>query len=165
MATIRGKIKDLQNIPATKAIQKRLHKVRKDLKKAGAAVLVVQAEVRRLRTEEDVIMKALRDVSDNTAVGYQNLILGGCKEFLKILKARPKKKEKKSKRPENDIDLALWTFIETRAGRELDMKQSGRDQTNCAGLNSVQNCRKVFDGMLGMQSSDDDIHQLPDPRD
>ena len=59
MATIRGKIKDLQNIPATKAIPKRLRKVHKDLKKTGAAVLVVQAEVRRLRTEEDQIMKAL----------------------------------------------------------------------------------------------------------
>ena len=49
-------------------------------------------------------------------------------------------------------------MIETRAGGKLDMKQSGRDQTNCRGLVSVQNCKKVFTGLLGMRPQEDEIH-------
>ena len=64
-----------------------------------------------------------------------------------MLKARPKKQ---SKRPESDLKYVLWKTIESRAGGCLDLKQSGLDQTNKAGITSDQNCRKVVDALLGM---------------
>jgi hypothetical protein len=48
----KSKTKNLQNMADTKAIQKRLRKVRKDSKKAGATILSAQAEASRLRTEK-----------------------------------------------------------------------------------------------------------------
>ena len=38
------------------------------------------------------------------------------------------------------------------------MKQSGRDQTNRAGLTSIQNCKKVFDALMGMYPPGHDLH-------
>jgi hypothetical protein len=61
-----------------------------------------------------------------------------------------KSDQAKSKRPQNEIDPAPWAFIETHEGGKLDIKQSSHNQINSADLDSVQNCRKVFDGMLGM---------------
>ena len=111
-----------------------------------------------LRSEEEVIQKELRELSDKTDMGFYNLILGGYEDLPVVLNARPAK-TKKSKRPENDINFGVWTMIEARAGGKLDMKKSCRDQTSCKGLVSVQNCRKVFDGLLGMRSPQDKIHK------
>ena len=117
-----------------------------------------EAIASKLRSGEEEIQKELRELSDKNDLGFYNLILSGCEECLVVLKARPAKM-KKSKRPENDIDFGLWTMIETRTGGKLDMKQSGRDQTNCKGLISIQNFRKVSDGLLVISSPGDKIHQ------
>ena len=41
----------------------------------------------------------------------------------------------------------------------MDLKMSGLDQTNKAGLTSLQNCRKVFKALLGMYPPRHEIHQ------
>ena len=73
-----------------------------------------------------------------------------------MLKTRPKKD---SKRPESDLQFVLWKAIETRAGGRLDVKQSGLDQTNCAGLVSLENCARVFQALLCMYPVTTDIHE------
>ena len=55
--------------------------------------------------------------------------------------------------------FVLWKAIESRAGGKLDFRQSGRDQTNRAGVMSMENCRKVFDALLGMYPEGHVIHQ------
>ena len=60
-------------------------------------------------------------------LGNYNLIHAGTKDFLEVLKAKPKKN---SKRPESDLQFVLWKTNESRTGGYLDMKQSGLDQTN-----------------------------------
>ncbi len=77
-------------------------------------------------------------------------------EFKDILR---EKKKKDTKRPQSDLQFVLLKGIESRAGGRLDLKQSGLDQTNRAGLTSVQNCRKVFAALLGMYPPVHDLHQ------
>ena len=77
-----------------------------------------------------------------------NLILARSNDFLKVVKAIPIIKQKGSKLPENDIDYGVWKFIESQPGGKLNMKQTGRDQTNSGGMISVQNCRKFLMGFL-----------------
>jgi len=85
--------------------------------------------------------------SDTTNLGFWNLVLDGCKEILVVLREREKQKLG-DKRPQNDIDYAMWMFVKTRAGGKLDLKQRGRGQMNW----------KVFDGLLGIRSPDDRIN-------
>ena len=67
-----------------------------------------------------------------------------------MLKAKPKKD---SKRPENEFDVVLWKKAEYCAGGTLDLKNNGMEQTNGKSLTSLQNCRKVFDTLLGMYAT------------
>ena len=71
----------------------------------------------------------------------------------------PKNKKKKSKRPKSDVQYVLWKTIESRAGGCLDLKMSGLDQTNKAGLTNLKNYRTVFEALLGMYPADNEIHQ------
>ena len=89
-------------------------------------------------------------------MGSYTLILAGFKEFETFLKTRPKGD---SKRPESDLQFVLWKAIETRAGGKLDLKQSGLDQTNSAGLVSLENCAHVFEALLQMYPPTTDIHE------
>ena len=98
----------------------------------------------------------LRAVSATSKHGDYNLIAAGLEEFKVILQIKNKKD---SMRPGSDLEFVLWKAIESWAGGRLDLKQNGRDQTNRSGMKSVENCRKVFDALLGMYSSDHEIHQ------
>ena len=98
----------------------------------------------------------LREVSATSKHGDYNLIAAGLQEFKEILQIKNKKD---SMRPGSDLEFVLWRAIESRAGGRLDLKQQGRDQTNRAGMKSVENCHKVFDALAGMYSSDHEIHQ------
>ena len=98
----------------------------------------------------------LRDESANTKLGDYNLIADGLEEFKQVLIQKTKKD---SKRAESDLEFVLWRAIESRAGGRLDLKQSGRDQTNQAGLNSVQNCGRVFKALLGMYPPGHEVHE------
>lgn len=113
---------------------------------------------RRAALEDEIEQgeEELRIRSDTTALGDYNLMAEGYEEFRQVLRLRNKKD---SKRPKSDIEFVLWKAIETRAGGRLDLKQSGRDQTNQAGLHSVKNCRQVFKALLGMYPPGHQIHQ------
>ena len=112
----------------------------------------------RAALEDDIAQgeEELRITSETTALGDYNLMAEGYEEFKQVLSLRNKKD---SKRPKSDLEFVLWKAIETRAGGKLDLKQSGRDQTNQAGLYSVKNCREVFKVLLGMYSPGHHIHQ------
>ncbi len=111
----------------------------------------------QLKNEEDDHQEELRNLSESSRLGEYNLIVVGLEEFKDALKNLPPK-NKDSKRPESDLQFVLWRGIETRAGGRLDLKQSGLDQTNCAGLTSVQNCNKVFAALLGMYPQGHEVH-------
>ena len=98
-----------------------------------------------LDSKQEAANKELRELSETTVIDSYNLILAGLKELENVLKTRPKKD---SNRPESDLQFVLWKAIETRAGGRLDMKQSGLDQTNSAGLVSLENCARVFEALL-----------------
>ena len=98
----------------------------------------------------------LRAVSATSKHGDYNLIAAGLEEFKVILQIKNKKD---SMRPGSNLEFVLWKAIESWAGGRLDLKQNGRDQTNRSGMKSVENCRKVFDALLGMYSSDHELHQ------
>ena len=60
-----------------------------------------------------------------TEIGEFNLILEGLREFMVILKASNKLE---GKRPQSDLEYALWKAVESRAGGKLvDMKNSGKE--------------------------------------
>ena len=147
---LNAKIKLCESSVQSKEIKVRLGRVRRLLNKASNP-----QEKAALSVQEETILEELREMSSGTMLGNYNLIHAGTKDFLEVLKARPKKN---SKRPESDLQFVLWRTIESRAGGCLDMKQSGLDQTNVSGLRSLQNCRKVFEALLGMYPADNDIH-------
>ena len=60
-----------------------------------------------------------------TEIGEFNLILEGLREFMVILKASNKLE---GKRPQSDLEYALWKAVESRAGGKLDMKNSGKEK-------------------------------------
>ena len=109
-----------------------------------------------LEADIEALEDQLRDISAGTSLGNYNLIATGLEEFKGVMSEHRKKD---SKRPQSDLQFVLWKSIESRAGGKLDLKQSGLDQTNQAGLTSVKNCHKVFDALLGMYPSGHDIHE------
>ena len=147
---IEVKIKHCQAGAESKIVKAKIRRVRKDAKTATGPDKVV------LTSLEEEFLEKLRDLSGSNALGDYNLIHAGLKELEVLLKARPKSG---SKRPTSDLQYVLWKTVESRAGGRLDMKMSGLDQTNRAGLVSVQNCRKVFAALLGMYSSDTEEHR------
>ena len=134
------KIKLCESSVPSKDAKTRLGRVRRQLNKASEP-----QEKAALSAQEETILEELREISSRTMLGNYNLIFAGTKDFLELLKARPKKN---SKRPESDLQFVLWKAIESRAGGRLDMKQSGLDQTNVSGLASLKNARKVFEALL-----------------
>ena len=44
------------------------------------------------------------------------------------------------KRPQSGLELVLWKSVESRAGGKLDMKNSGKEQTNGKGMNCMDFC-------------------------
>ena len=71
--------KTLQSCSASKALKVQLRWVRKELKKADAAVEKDQGLFQILRNEEEEVREDLRLLSDTTDVESLNLILNGCK--------------------------------------------------------------------------------------
>ena len=146
-----AKLKEHNSLPQTKHLKAKLRRIRKKARQTED-----ETEKASLEVEADQVLEDLREVSATTAVGDYNLVIAGLKEFTEVLKNEPKKK---GRRPNSDIEFVLWKAIETQAGGKLDLKQSGRDQTNAAALNSLQNCRLVFDALLGMYPVGHDVHQ------
>ena len=148
---VEGKLKELRSCSKSNEINSRIRRIRREKKRETD-----EDRIRVLGSEEEAANKELRELSETTAIGSYNLILAGLKEFEVVLKTRPKGD---SKRPESDLQFVLWKAIETRAGGRLDLKQSGLDQTNSAGLVSLENCSRVFDALLGMYPPTTDIHE------
>ena len=149
------KISACESTTDTKEIKRRLRAVRRQVKKA-----VDELEIEMLSIEEEAIIEELRVLATVSKLGDYNLVHAGLKDFEDVLKLMPTKKGKKdSKRPESDVQYVLWKTIESRAGGCLDLKMSGLDQTNKAGLTSLKNCRKVFEALLGMYPAEHEIHQ------
>ena len=48
--------------------------------------------------------------------------------------------------------------MESRAGEKLDMKTSGKEQTNGKGMNCMQNSTKVTYALLGMYPPEHEVH-------
>ena len=82
------------------------------------------------------------------------MIQNGLKEFEEVLDLR----KENSKLPKSNLEYVLRKTIETRAGGRLDPKQSGMEQTKSLGMRSVQNCRKVFQALLGMYPVGSDVN-------
>ena len=148
---VEGKIKVLDSCSASHEIKSRIRRIRREAKREND-----ENRLTVLDAEEEAANEELRELSGRTAIGSHNLILSGLKEFEDVLKTRPKKD---SKRPQSDLQFVLWKAIETRAGGRLDVKQSGLDQTNCAGLVSLENCARVFQALLCMYPVTTDIHE------
>ena len=121
---VKAKVKELQSTDEANHVKNRGRKLKKGVERAVAGKF--EAIASKLRSDEEEIQKELRELSEKNDLGFYNLILSGCEECLVVLNARPAK-TKKSKQPENDIDLRLWKMIETLAGGKLDTKQSGRE--------------------------------------
>jgi hypothetical protein len=148
---VEGKMKLVGADVQLKIIKSRIRRLRREAKRESNAQAVTALEAQVEAANEE-----LRNHSETTAIGPYNLIHAGLREFEDVLKSRPKKD---SKRPESDLEFVLWKSIETRAGGKLDMKQSGLDQTNRAGLRSLQNCARVFEALRGMYAVSSDIHK------
>lgn len=138
----RSKIKACESGKDGKDVRKQLRKFRKQLRTVVDPSLKASLKADVEQYEDD-----LRTISESTSLGNYNLIAAGLEEFKIVLKEKDKKD---SKRPTSDLVFVLWKSIESRAGEKLDLKQSGLDQTKQAVLTSVQNCKKVFQAMLGM---------------
>ena len=69
-----------------------------------------------------------------TEIGDYNLILRGLNDFQEILKTM---KSLEGKRLQSDLEYELWKSVESRAGGELDTKNSGKEQTNGKGMNCM----------------------------
>ena len=145
------KIKSCQTTNGSKEIKTSIRRVPKEIKATQS-----QEVKATLEREEVALQDELRSLSQQGAVGDYNLILQGTQELEEVLKARPKKDTKRS---QSDLQYVLWKALESRAGGRLDLKQSGLDQTNRAGLTSVGNCNKVFDALLGMYPLDHELHK------
>ena len=114
-----------------------------------------------LSSREDGIIEELRELASATTWGDYNLAHAGLNDFVAVLKLVPRtaKARRETKRPESDLQYVLWKAIESRAGGCIDLKMSGLDQTNKAGLVSQENASKVFDALMGIYQTDHHIHQ------
>ena len=113
-------------------------------------------EAKQLGATEEAEKDALREQTALTEIGDYNLILQGLKEFQDVLKA---KNALDGKRPQSSLEFALWKAVESRAGGKLDTKNSGKEQTNGKGMNSMENFEKVTHALLGMYPVDHEVHQ------
>ena len=87
----------------------------------------------QLCKKQKELEEELREKSESAMLGDYYLIRAGIKEF----KAVPNGRIKDSNRPESDLQFVLWKAIESWAGRRLDPKCSGIDQTSAAAMKSV----------------------------
>ena len=110
---------------------------------------------RQLGEDETLTRNALRAQTSLTEIGDYNLLLAGLKEFEEGLKAR---KSLDGKRPQSSLKYSLWKTVESRAGGKLDMKNSGKEQTNGKSMNCMQNVTKITDGLLGMYPPEHELH-------
>ncbi len=135
-----------------------LQSIQKKLQRTRRAITTTEDEALKatLQDNEERLKEQLQDISERSSVGSYTLIAAGLVELKDVLK---EKKKVDTKRPQSDLQFVLWKAIESRAGGRLDLKQSGLDQTNRAGLTSVENCRKVFAALLGMYPPGHDVHQ------
>ena len=146
---IEDRIRAMENDEWGKKIRLEIRALRKRIKNSSDALMTSM-----LAEEEDDLREQLRVRLDKTLLGDLNLLLAGLKEMQDVLGNN----KEDSKRPKSDLEFVLWKAIETRAGRRLDHKQSGRDQTNAAGLTSLKNSSKVFEALLGMYPAGDEVH-------
>ena len=139
-----------------RAAERRLQAIRKQMKNT-----VVGPAYDLLSSREDGIIEELRKLASATTWGDYNLAHAGLNDFVAVLKLVPRtaKARRETKRPESDLQYVLWKAIESRAGGCIDLKMSGLDQTNKAGLVSQENASKVFDALMGMYQTDHHIHQ------
>ena len=52
--------------------------------------------------------------------------------------------------PGDDIEFAIITFLETRAGGKYDRRRTGGDMTHGKGMNALENFGEVTRGLMGM---------------
>ena len=143
-------IKMIEKGAGIKSIKSKLRAVRKEASTATRGRVI-----ERLYKKQKELEKELRGKSESTMLGDYNLLRAGIMEFKAVLDGRVKD----SNRPESDLQFVLWKAIESRAGGRLDPKRSGMDQTNAAAMNSVENCDKVFDALLGMYPLGHEVHE------
>ena len=150
---------------ATKVIMTRIRQIRKERKRLTKLMeqdaydgdkSQTREQIDQLEREEDSKWAEHREASAHTELGLYNLILEGLKDFTVILKERNKLN---GKRPQSDLEYALWRAVESRAGGKLDMKTSGKEQTNGKGMISLQNFHNISDTLLGMYPQEHEVHQ------
>ena len=118
--------------------------------------LQMKEQADQLGRNEDQKWAEHRQKTSRTEIGEFNLIIEGLREFTVILKTSNKLE---GKRPQSDLEYALWKAVESRAGGKLDMKNSGKEQMNGKGMIYLQNFDKVTHALLGMYPQQHEVHQ------
>ena len=170
-ADVKAKIAEIQlakksspTLEPTRVIERNIRRIRKQKKHCMSRVqsetnVVLAAQffdqATLLGMEETLARDALREQTSLTEVGDYNLLLAGLKEFQEVLKAR---KSVEGKRPKSSLEYAFWKAVESRAGGKLDMKGSGKEQTNGKGMNCMQNFNKITTALLGMYPPEHELH-------
>ena len=133
-------------------------KIKSEIRSLRQRIRVAEDDNERARLEDKLRLwkEEERDYSEDGELGDLTLIEAGMEEFETIVREG---NQKDSKRPKSDLQFVLWKAIESRAGGRLDPKQSGMDQTNASGMESVKNCGRVFDALLGMYPQGDEVHE------
>ena len=121
------------------------------------------ARAKNLRANTVEFIQKAEDIRDeriahaqSNDVGEYNIILAGLKE-IKTTMTECNKAE--SKRAHSDLEYAYWKALESRAKGKFDPKNSGTEQTNGNGMNSLQNFKEVTKALLGMYPTGHTIHQ------